>query len=261
MANTHSDHKSSSNAKSETTKVTATGLRKLIGLSNENWLLPFVEDHLIQAREARYDVGWFHPSSLHSLCDRKLAFEYLGIKRQDHAIRAQTLRIFHNGEMVHRRWQAYFRAMKLLVEKEAKFVIDSPPIRGSADAIIVHPVSGDHSIVEIKSINSNGFSRLDAPMGHHFDQLNIYLGGHKIRDGLVLYENKNTQEVKVFPVKFDQTRFDQLQFRLLKIMHKLNKSQLPDVFNHDGCKTCPFLGTGCYTMGNNVEEVVEKYGT
>lgn len=236
-----------------------TGLKRLIGLTNESWLVPFIEDKLVSAREARIDKGWFHPSALHTLCDRKLAFEYLGIKRKEYTIKGQTLRIFHNGSAMHRRWQAYFRAWGILVKHESRFSIESPPIRGAADAIIAHPISKDHSIVELKSINSNGFSNLSGPRDDHAGQLNIYLAGHKINDGMLLYENKNTQEIKIFPVKLDTTRWEQLQFRLLKIVKKILKGQLPDIYNHDGCQSCPFLYF-CYSAGSDVESVVKQYG-
>lgn len=218
-----------------------TGLKRLIGLTNESWLVPFIEDKLVSAREARIDKGWFHPSALHTLCDRKLAFEYLGIKRKEYTIKGQTLRIFHNGSAMHRRWQAYFRAWGILVKHESRFSIESPPIRGAADAIIAHPISKDHSIVELKSINSSGFNSLSAPRDDHMGQLNIYMGGHGIYEGMVLYENKDSQAIKIFPVKFDKTRQEQLEFRLLKIVRKILKGDLPPIFNHDGCKQCPFL--------------------
>lgn len=262
MADSPRDHKVSRvsrRKKDEGTSVVTTGLKRLIGLSHDSWLGPYIEDHLVRSREPRYDKGWWHPSSLHTLCDRKLAFEYLGIKRKDHAIKGQTLRIFHNGTMMHRRWQSYFKSMGLLIKREVPFTIESPPIRGAADAKIKHPISGDSSIVELKSINTAGFSRLEKPRDDHLGQLNTYLGGLDVEDGIVLYENKNDQSIKIFPVKFDKTRFEQLQFRLLKILRKILKGHLPDVFNHEGCQSCPFLYM-CFSNGNSVDKAVKQYG-
>lgn len=237
--------------------VTSTGLKRLLTLNSDSWLSSYVDDHLVKNREPRIDKGWFHPSELSSPCDRRLAFSFLGISKQD-KIAPRTLRIFHNGDMVHRRWQSYFRAMGILVNREAKFEIAVPPIRGSADAIIRHPVSGDLTIVEIKSINSNGFGRLIAPRLDHANQLNIYMGGHRIHSGVFLYENKDTQETKYFPVKYDQTKFEQLQFRLLKILKKLDKGEMPDIYEHDGCPSCPYFAAGCFNAGNKVESISER---
>ena len=223
-------------------KVKNSGLKRIVTLSSEQWLKSYTDDFLIKSRTPRIDPGWFHPSSLSHPCDRKLAFEFLGIPRTELGTTAQLMRIFQNGDMVHRRWQAYFRVMGILVKREAKFEVGSPPIRGSADAIIRHPVTDEKSIVEIKSINEKGFLKLTAPWPSHFNQLNIYMGGHGIFNGLVLYENKNDQSVKVYPVKHDATKWEQIQFRLLKIVRLLQKEEMPKPYIHDGCIKCPFYG-------------------
>lgn len=237
-------------------KISNTGLKKIVHLSTESWIGSFVDDHLVRQRSPRIDPGWFHPSELSTPCDRRLAFSFLGLPKNE-SITPKLLRIFHNGEWMHRRWQSYFRAMGILDKREAKFEVSSPPIRGSADAIVHHPINNDRSIIELKSINSNGFGRLVGPHEGHFNQVNIYMGALEVHQGFVIYENKDTQDFRVFPVRHDSVKWEQLQFRLLKIVRKINKDELPPIYEHEGCKSCPFFSF-CYSAGDTVSKLSER---
>lgn len=247
------------NGTRKTTKVQSSGLKRLLDLSTDSWLASYVDDHLVKSRTPRVDPGWFHPSELSTPCDRRLAFSYLGIPKKESGHTAKLLRIFHNGDWVHRRWQSYLRAFGLLIGREVKFEVDNPPIRGSADAVIRHPVSGNSSVVEIKSINSNGFSRLSTYRDDHFNQINIYMGALGIDEGHILYENKDTQDIKIFPVKHDKTRWEQVQFRLLKILRKMLKGEIPDIYvlPENGCAQCPYYWM-CDTF--RMKDYVRKHG-
>ncbi|RUM82852.1 MAG: hypothetical protein DSZ18_04070, partial [Candidatus Thioglobus sp.] len=76
-----------------------------------------------------------------------------------------------------------------------------PVISGRMDYVIKHK-EYSKAVVELKSINTRGFKALlDKPKPDHLIQLQIYLHLSKIEHGMVLYENKNDQQVKAFVVK------------------------------------------------------------
>lgn len=239
-------------------KIHSTGLKRIVGMTTDAWLSDYVDDHLVKKRESRIDPGWFHPSELSTPCDRRLAFSFLGMPKKELSPSAKKMRIFHNGDFVHRRWQAYFRTMNILIRREVPVEVQEPPIRGHADAVIKHPINLDPSVVEIKSINNRGFAQLTGPRPDHFSQVNIYMGALGIFRGHVLYENKDTQDTKIYPVRHDKTKFDQLQFRLLKIVRKIYNGEVPLPYIHDGCSYCPYF-QNCSNVGNSVSELATRW--
>jgi len=86
----------------------------------------------------------------------------------------------------------------VLISAEQPVKHSNPPISGRLDYLIRHEIYGQ-SIVELKSINDRGFKYLTTdPKNDHFLQLQIYLNLMGIDHGVVLYENKNDQQMKAF---------------------------------------------------------------
>ena len=75
------------------------------------------------------------------------------------------------------------------------------------------------TVVELKSINDKGFQALEAPKPDHTVQLQIYLNVSGYQHGIVLYENKNTQEVKAFVMEKNVKHWEQIVDRCLNIMN------------------------------------------
>lgn len=77
----------------------------------------------------------------------------------------------------------------------------------------------EHGIipVELKSINTAGFGKLTRPKEEHFIQLQLYLQLGKYECGIVLYENKNDQQIKAFLVVRDDAIWESLLERCLRI--------------------------------------------
>ena len=88
---------------------------------------------------------------------------------------------------------------------------------GRIDFLIRHELYGIIPI-ELKSINTSGFTALKKPKPEHQFQLQMYLnmGNHEL--GTVLYENKNDQKLKAFLIKRNPKAFEQLLKRCEKIM-------------------------------------------
>lgn len=117
---------------------------------------------------------------------------------------------FKHGWVVHEKYQdilkrygkvVYFRGSP---ELDLTHFDDTRLLYFSPDAIVEH--CGEQMVVEIKGYKQETFDKLDesgpAPEAAH-KQVNLYMHLLKLKHGLVLVENKNTQEIKVWCVEYD----------------------------------------------------------
>jgi hypothetical protein len=162
-------------------------------------LITAIDQYLQDRAPDERAIRCFHPSSLHKSA-RELYWHYLeGDNNQ--RFDSRTLRIFDNGHAVHDRLQKYLKDIGVLVEAEVPFENQEYEICGSADGII--KLENKKGILEIKSINSNGFYSTYEPRPDHLIQLNVYMFCLGIPRGCLLYECKDDQELKEFFVKQD----------------------------------------------------------
>jgi len=107
-----------------------------------------------------------------------------------------TLRIFEEGNYIHRKWQRLFLRGELCepinldqTQNNEYYMLSFSP-----DAFIW--IGGKKCIVEIKSMNEHIYKRT---LNHSSaeNQLLMYMFLSNTRHGIVLMENKNTQEFKV----------------------------------------------------------------
>jgi len=116
-------------------------------------------------------------------------------------INANLRKVFDNGDSVHERYARYFAEMGVLVASEID-INANDIVKGRLDCIIT---DGEKNyIVEIKSMNLWSFQKLTEPLNSHIFQLQFYLYFSNLENGMILYENKNTQINKIFPVKLDK---------------------------------------------------------
>ena len=113
-------------------------------------------------------------------------------------ITAQTQRIFDNGGYLEERMDEYFTKLDIVDDREKVVKLDEPPISGRVDFILRHGEFGQVAL-ELKSINARGFGALNkGPKPEHVIQLQIYLNLLPMEKGVILYENKNDQQLKSF---------------------------------------------------------------
>ena len=134
---------------------------------------------------------------------------------------------------------------------EFKVNSDDPPIFGYCDGMITW---NDEEIVsEIKTMNSESFEYSKAkgkPRASHMMQLLIYMKILKKAKGILIYENKNTHDLAIFPVEvndfykkwIDET-FDWLR-QVRKAWVDKTIPQKTYRSNSKICKLCP-LKTAC----------------
>jgi len=146
------------------------------------------------------------------------------------------LRVFQEGWYVHKKWQDLFLmgGISQAVERthESKFW----NFYFTPDAIII--VMNKRVVVEIKSHSMIGFDKLVSPPIEAVRQAQVYMHFTGIPWGMILVENKNNQEYKVWMLEYDFEVVRPFLERLLYLKKLIlvfeQTSRLPR--RHDACE-------------------------
>jgi CRISPR/Cas system-associated exonuclease Cas4 (RecB family) len=174
------------------------------------WLEEAIDDYFTHLPESYRTGTTFHPSSA-GKCPRLIQLNMLGVFKK--TTPPKSRRIFDTGNSMHNRYGEYFKGMGLFLDKEVDLMYekDGVVIKGNCDYIIKDFNDTKH-ILELKSINSRGFTELlrsGKPIENHLLQLNIYMKCLNIYTGEILYENKDTQEIKIYEIRYNEDRFEE----------------------------------------------------
>jgi len=174
-------------------------------------------------------------------CPRAVFFKFKKAPREE--MEANILRMFDHGDYIHQ------LIMKpLLSVKEIHIVaseVNIPPlelISGRADAILSD--GKELYVLDIKSINSMVFKNLLEPKEENINQIQLYLHFFKAKKGILLYVNKDTQELKEFLINYDPKRamtlLDELRDLKLKIDSNIIPRRIIDWPTNWQCQYCQF---------------------
>jgi len=114
---------------------------------------------------------------------------------------ARVKRILENGNKVHERYIKLFAEMGILVAAEID-AVSNELVHGRLDALITDRTQ--NYVVEIKSCSMWTFNKLQKPSHPHFLQIQFYMYYTNIPRGFILYENKDTQNIKCFYLELDK---------------------------------------------------------
>jgi len=140
-------------------------------------------------------------------------------------IDSKLRRVFDNGDSVHERYARYFAEMGILIASEID-VNGDEIVRGRLDCIITDGVQ--NYIVEIKSMSLWSFQKLTEPLNSHLLQLQFYLYFSNLENGLLIYENKNDQNNKIFPVKLDKKLVEDKMAELRQLKEMIDNNVEPE---------------------------------
>lgn len=170
-------------------------------------------------------------------CPRAVYFQFKKVPKKE--MDARALRIFEHGDYTHMRIISTLFALGLVKATE----IDIPNkeiVHGRADVIV--NIDNEPYVVEIKSINSAAFFKRNEPDPDHYKQLQMYLHFFNIKKGILIYENKNTQELKEFTVEYDEKTVREIleKFEILKA--QIQNNIVPPVNDVEEwrCGYCPY---------------------
>lgn len=155
-------------------------------------------------------------------CQRAVFFKFKNVvcEKAD----PRLLRIFEHGELLHRNIFNILYRLKIGVTTEVK-IPEQELISGRADAILC--LNNENYVLDIKSINSMAFKKLLAPKEENIYQIQLYLHYFKIKKGILLYIDKDRQEIKEFVVNYDANLVGQLLIGFEQLKNKIINNILP----------------------------------
>jgi hypothetical protein len=112
--------------------------------------------------------------------------------------------VFLSGWRLHEKWQELFQKYARVVEVETAHFDEDRNLYFTPDAII--EFGKEQYIVEIKGYKSEHFAKLDesgAPPEYAHVQANLYMHLLQIQRAIILVENKDTQEIKLWIVEYN----------------------------------------------------------
>jgi CRISPR-associated protein Cas4 len=134
------------------------------------------------------------------------------------------LRVFEKGEYIHRNIINILTTMGILVASEIE-IPHSYLISGRADALL--SLDNQLYVLDIKSINNKGFKSLKKAKEEHVLQLQLYLHFFNIKKGMLLYIDKDQQEIKEFTVSYNKKKVKELLDNFKKLREKIDKNSIP----------------------------------
>jgi hypothetical protein len=184
-------------------------------------------------------------------CPRKVYYTYYNMPKDDFTPREKL--IFSLGDSIHKRLQKYFEDIGIQVKDEYRIEgkYEGMPIHGYVDSICV--INDKVNIVEIKSHKEWNYSNkcyLVEPKNEHVAQIMMYMHFTGIKDGIILYENKNTCELKEFIVKYNYISASEILCDLVNTWSNIKSKVEPkrntkyNIFSYP-CKYCKYANH-CY---------------
>lgn len=191
----------------------------------------FYKDKKWETRERNY----FYASEVGS-CERELFMKFK--QKEDKPMKPRIYRVLENGNFVHQRYMKMFAEMGMLIAAE----VDTPKnsiIHGRADCIISN--GKDIFVVDIKSVSMWSFNNMAEPVTKDKTQLLVYMYYFNIKKGILLYECKNTQNIKTFEINLDIKFVENLIDNLKELQESISKDLKPDcVGSKEKCQWCDF---------------------
>lgn len=188
-----------------------------------------------------------HPSTI-GMCQRKIVFDMIMVPKKRTGDRLN--RIFDNGHYMHDRYQTIFQKIGILVESERK--LEKGDIGGHTDAVIriftLDHMQGKEMLVELKSASENSYKWMiknNQPKLEHFYQLQFYMHLSQIKQGILLVENKNTQELWEHEITYDPKIGEKLEEKAMWCIDLAHNRKLPPIPkkhtpSYYKCKMCDY---------------------
>jgi hypothetical protein len=134
-----------------------------------------------------------------------------------------TIRIFLQGWVIHQKWQKLFSDVGIAVETETTHS-HSSGATFTPDAVI--EILGKLFIVEIKSMNGDAYESMKSVHADAEIQANMYMHLTGIRQSIVLVENKNNQQFKLWVIQYNKALIRPYLKRLEDIKISLEEFKL-----------------------------------
>ena len=155
-------------------------------------------------------------------CPRAVFFKFKNAPKEP--IEARLMRIFEHGESIHRNIFNILYRLKIGCTTE----IPIPPqeiVSGRADAILC--VNNENYVLDIKSINSMLFRKLNEPKEENVYQIQLYMHFFGIKKAILLYVDKDQQNLKEFFVDYDEKLCKDLMDKFYVLKGQIEEDIVP----------------------------------
>lgn len=213
-----------------------------------------LDSHEIDTQERPRPLGRLSPSSLCG-CHRQAALKFLGVRGKK-KVDPDLENIFDDGHWRHHKWQFRALEMERILGKEnfRCYAIEMPVrmekirVAGHLDILVGIRSKGEMVkwVIDIKGINSFGFQDVFAkqqPRFEHVEQLISYMKAKRVRRGILLYEDKNSNRYICFTVIFDPEQWKVVKRWCRKTLDYVECQEVPPM--HPECKNGTFLYEKC----------------
>lgn len=190
----------------------------------------------------------FAPSTIgygHGTCARYWWIAFNGAEFTEN-IPAANIASMRSGTDAHERIEKLVETTGLLKQREREIRNSKPPIRGFADLVL--EVNNEEIIGEIKTIKDQYFIQRKSegsPSPSHLLQLLIYMKIEKAREGFILYENKNDNELLCLPIQVNDKYIEYINyvFSWMEEVYDAYENNVPPKRGYTkstwACKGCP----------------------
>ncbi len=172
-------------------------------------------------------------------CPRAVFFKFKNAPREP--MDARILRIFEHGENIHRSIFNILYRLRLGVVTEIS-IPSQEIISGRADAILC--IGNENYVLDIKSMNSMIFKNLAQPKEENIFQIQLYLHFFNIKKGILLYIDKDQQNMKEFFVDYDEQLVKSLLDKFYALKEQVETGVVPvrlaDYPQNWQCSYCQF---------------------
>jgi len=181
-------------------------------------------------------VGGFHPSSL-SKCAREIYYGYKGYER-DRVPTAVNEKCFDVGHVVEGCYGRYFEEMDEMEKKTPGlfngFKLIGSNIKGENKELEIFyeydkivEINKMQYLLDIKTTKDGEYGWGSMPHPHYILQVQIYMFLTGVHNGVLIYQNKNTQIQAEYHFKYLPELFDKVKNKIKYIKNCVKNKTVP----------------------------------
>lgn len=171
---------------------------------------------------------YFHPSAL-GTCLRQMWFGAMGAPPNGDPTGSDLLRqhmIFETGTYKHIIFQNLCERAGFLTQREIAIKSKGKMLLGHADGELL--IDDKKYLLEFKTANSRQFSMIREPKEGHKKQAMAYMRVRKLKAAIIVYENKDTGQLKEFLVLYDSNYYKKhVRSRIRKYFRFVQTKTIP----------------------------------
>jgi CRISPR/Cas system-associated exonuclease Cas4 (RecB family) len=200
-------------------------------------LKELIDEFYLENQKKREQTRFYVTDS--GKCPRAVFFKFKNAPHEPFDPR--IMRIFEHGENIHRSIFNILYRLRMGVVTEVP-IPSQEIISGRADAILC--IENQNYVLDIKSMNSMIFRNLTAPKEDNVYQIQLYMHFFNIKKGILLYVDKDRQELKEFFLDYDENLCKSLLDKFHALKDQVEKNILPprleDYPRNWQCRYCQF---------------------